>query len=294
MSSTPIWPALPLESWRASCDTLHMYVQIAGKVRLALSPPEPEWAHVAMYVTPRGLTTGPIPAGERTFQIDFDLIGHRLEIVESGGRSRAIDLVARPVREFYRLFMEALRQLDVAVRLWPMPVEVPDPIRFDRDDTHAAYDPEAVRRFAAVLVQADAALREHRAPFRRRHTPVQFFFGSFDVAYARFSGRPATPPRNDVITAKAMDAQEICAGFWPGDDRFPEPAFWCYAYPKPPGAETMSVRPEAAFWSDAMGEFLLRYEDVRHAASPRAALRAFLESTFEGYARLAGWDGLPA
>lgn len=294
MSAGERWPALPLEPWRTTCDTLHMYAQVVGKVRLALSPPEPEWAHVAMYVTPRGLTTGPIPSGERTFQIDFDFIAHRLEIAASDGQTRTIEQIARPVREFYRLVMEALRAIDIAVHVWPMPVEVPDPIRFDLDDAHASYDPEAVRRFAEVLVHVDTALREHRAPFRRRHTPVQFFFGSFDLAYARFSGRPATPPSAGIIMAKAMDAEEICAGFWPGDDRFPEPAFWCYAYPKPLGAEAIAVRPSAAFWSDALGEFLLRYEDVRNAASPRAALRDFLESTFEGYAQLADWKGLPA
>lgn len=289
MSGESEWPELPLEPWRATCDTLHMYAQVVGKIRLALSPPEPEWAHVAMYVTPRGLTTGPIPSGDRTFQVDFDFVEHRLEIAVSDGQSATIQLVARSVRDFYRSFMETLRGMDIAVHVWPMPVEVPDPIRFDRDDSHASYDPDAVRRFSRALVHVDAALREHRAPFRRRHTPVQFFFGSFDLAYARFSGRPATPPSGDTITAAAMDAEEICAGFWPGDDRFPEPAFWCYAYPKPQGAERLTVRPSAAFWSDALGEFVLRYEDVRSAGSPRAALRDFLESTFEGFARLAEW-----
>lgn len=289
MSGESEWPELPLEPWRATCDTLHMYAQVVGKIRLALSPPEPEWAHVAMYVTPRGLTTGPIPSGDRTFQVDFDFVEHRLEIAVSDGQSATIELVARSVRDFYRSFMETLRGMDIAVHVWPMPVEVPDPIRFDRDDSHASYDPDAVRRFSRALVHVDAALREHRAPFRRRHTPVQFFFGSFDLAYARFSGRPATPPSGDTITAAAMDAEEICAGFWPGDDRFPEPAFWCYAYPKPHGAERLTVRPSAAFWSDALGEFVLRYEDVRSAGSPRAALRDFLESTFEGFARLAEW-----
>jgi len=291
MSTGEHWPALPLAPWRATCDTLHMYAQVVGKVRLALSPPEPEWAHVAMYVAPRGLTTGPIPAGDgRTFQIDFDFIDHRLEIAASDGQTRSIELIARPVRDFYRLVLDALQTLDVAVHVWPMPVEVTDPIRFDRDDTHASYDPEAVRRFAQVLVLADAALREHRAPFRRRHTPVQFFFGSFDLAYARFSGRPATPPSNDVITANAMDAQEICAGFWPGDDRFKEPAFWCYAYPKPPGAETIAVHPRAAFWSDSLGEFLLRYKDVRKAKQPALTLLRFFQSCYEGCAGLAHWD----
>lgn len=287
------WPALPLSQWRPTCDTLHMYSQIAGKIRLALSPAEPEWAHVALYVTPHGLTSGPIPFRERTFQIDFDFVEHEVRIAVSDGRVRTIELVPRSVADFYALLMQTLADLSIDVRVWPMPVEVPNPIRFDEDRTHASYDPEAARRFALVLTHVDAALREHRAPFRKRHTLVQFFFGTFDLAYARFSGRPATPPSDDVIMRGAMDAEEICAGFWPGDERFPEPAFWCYAFPRPPGSENLAVRPSAAFWSDAMGEYLLRYEDVRTAPSPEAALREFFTSTYEGYARLADWASAP-
>lgn len=288
-SSEGPWPALPLAAWRETCDTLHMYAQIAGKIRLALAPAEPQWAHVALYVTPRGLTTGPIQFGERSFQLDFDFVEHRFDVVVSDGQARSVALVPRSVADFYRLTMDALRDMQLEVRIWPMPVEVPNPIRFDADVTHAAYDPVSARRFAQILVGVDAAIKEHRAPFRRRHTPVQFFFGTFDLAYARFSGRPATPPHDDIITRNAMDAEEICTGFWPGDDRFPEPAFWCYAFPKPPGAQNIKVRPSAAFWSDAMGEFVLRYEDVRTAKSPREALREFFTSTFDGYARLANW-----
>jgi hypothetical protein len=284
------WPELPLRQWRQTCDTLHMYAQIVGKIRLALSPAEPQWAHVALYVTPHGLTSGPIPHDDRSFQIDFDFVEHRVGIVVSDGDARSIALVPRSVSEFYRLMMQALHEMRLSVRLWPMPVEVPDPIRFDRDTTHASYDPEFARRFARVLVLVDGALKEHRAPFRLRHTLVQFFFGTFDLAYARFSGRPATPPHDDVIMRNAMDAEEVCVGFWPGDGRFPEPAFWCYAFPKPPGSENLAVRPSAAFWSEAMGEFVLRYEDVRSADSPRDALREFFASTFDGYAKLANWN----
>jgi hypothetical protein len=183
--------------------------------------------------------------------------------------------------------------MGIDVRVWPMPVEVPNPIRFDKDTTHASYDPEAVNRFFRILVQVDAAMKEHRAPFRRRHTPVQFFWGSFDLAYARFSGRPATPPRDDIITRLGMDAEEVCAGFWPGDDRFPEPAFWCYAFPKPPGSEELAIGPSTAFWSDVMGEFVLRYEDVRNAESPQNALREFFTSSFDGFSSLAKWNDVP-
>jgi hypothetical protein len=290
MTSDATWPELPLAQWRDTCDTLHMYVQIVGKLRLALSPPEPEWAHVALYVTPRGLTTGPIPYADRIFQADFDFVDHRFRIVSSDGREASIELIARPVCDFYDLVMETLRDLDINVHISPMPSEFPNPIRFDLDDVHRSYDPQAVRRFAQVLAHVSAALEEFRAPFRLRQTRVQFFFGSFDLSYARFSGRPATPPAKDVITRLAMDAEEVCAGFWPGDDRFPEPAFWCYAFPKPTGAETLSVRPKEAFWSDSLGEYLLRYEDVRRAPSPSAALHEFLASTFDGYAALAKWD----
>jgi hypothetical protein len=290
MSGDEAWPALPLAQWRDTCDTLHMCAQIVGKIRLALSPAEPEWAHVALYVTPHGLTTGPIPFRERAFQIDFDFVEHRLAVVVSDGQSRSIPLVPRSVSAFYRWLMQALRDLNVEVRVWPMPVEIANPVRFDEDVIHAAYDPAFAHHFHRVLLQADAALKAHRAPFRLRHTLVQFFFGTFDLAYARFSGRPATPPHDDVIMRNAMDAEEICAGFWPGDDRFPEPAFWCYAFPKPPGAENLAVRPRAAFWSQTMGEFVIRYEDVRNSPSPRDALREFFASTFDGFSRLARWE----
>ncbi|MGA8535620.1 MAG: DUF5996 family protein [Candidatus Tumulicola sp.] len=293
MTKAHAWPALPLLPWRDTCDTLHMYAQIVGKIRLALSPPEPQWAHVALYVTPHGLTTGPVPFGERSFQIDFDFVEHRLDVIVSDGQSRYLQLLPRSVADFYGWLMQALRELSIDVRVWPMPVEVADPIRFDEDTVHAAYDPIAAERFARALVLVDTALKRHRAPFRLRHTLVQFFFGTFDLAYARFSGRPATPPRGgDVIMRRAMDAEEICAGFWPGDERFPEPAFWCYAFPKPPGAETIAVRPNAAFWSETMGEFVLRYDDVRNAASPSDMLGEFFASTFDGLSKLAKWPTL--
>lgn len=284
------WPELPLAAWRPTCDTLHMLAQIVGKIRLALAPPEPQWAQVALYVTPLGLTTGPIPYRDRAFQIDFDLLGHALRIVTSEGATQAIPLRAQSVAESYAAIHAALRALTIDATIWPMPVEVPDPIRFDRDTVHAAYDPEYAARFARVLVSVDAALGAHRAPFRGRHTRVQFFFGTFDLAYARFSGRPATPPSDDPIARGAMDAQEICAGFWPGDARYPEPAFWCYAYPKPEGAETLAVLPAAASWNAAMGEFLLPYAAVRAAAEPRALLAQFFGSTFEALARAARWS----
>lgn len=290
MTDRADWPALPLAAWRATCDTLHMYAQIVGKIRLALAPAEPEWAHVALYVSPLGLTTGPVPYRDRSFQIDFDFVGHTVDIAVSDGRTHSIPLVPRSVAAFYAELMACLTALQIDVKIWPMPVEVGSPIRFTKDEIHASYDAEAASAFARILTSVSHALEEHRAPFRKRHTRVQFFFGTFDLAYARFSGRPATPPSDDVIMKNAMDAEEICVGFWPGDDRFPEPAFWCYAYPKPPGAEDVAIQPAAAFWSKDMGEFVLRYEDVRKAADPHKALHAFFTSTFTGLSALAKWD----
>jgi hypothetical protein len=283
------WPDIPLEAWRDTCDTLHRCVQIVGKIRLALAPPEPQWAQVALYVTPRGLWTGAIPYGDRSFAIEFDLVDHGLRVTVSDGSDRSIPLVPRTVADFYAETMRLLWGLGIDVDVWKVPVEVTDRIPFDQDIVHRAYDPIYARRFAQVLLQADAAMKEHRAPFRLRHTRVQFFFGSFDLAYARFSGRPAQPPSNDVIMRNAMDAEEICTGFWPGDDRFPEPAFWCYGYPKPPGAETARVGPAAGGWNAQMGEYVLPYADVRSASDPRAVLREFFTSTYDALAKLAQW-----
>ncbi|HEX8829414.1 MAG TPA: DUF5996 family protein, partial [Xanthobacteraceae bacterium] len=273
MPDNDAWPALPLSAWQETHYTLHMLAQMVGKIRLRLAAPEPEWGQVALYVTPRGLTTSPIPYPPRSFQIDFDLIGHRIEVVASDGESRSIALGRRSVAEYYRELMETLRAMRLGVRIWPVPVEVPKPVRFDEDTTHAAYDAEQARRFLHILIGVDSLMKEHRAPYRDRQTLVQFFFGTFDLAYARFSGRPATPPRNDLITRVAMDREEICVGFWPGDERFAEPAFWCYAFPKPAETERLSVRPSAAFWSEEAGLFLLRYEDVCRSDSPREMVR---------------------
>jgi hypothetical protein len=285
------WPSLPLNRWKDTADTLHLYTQIVGKIRLALAPIEREWANVPLYVTARGLTTTAIPYGERAFAIDFDLIAHVVDIVVSDGQRRSIPLLPAPsVADFYHRMMEALAELRIAIRIWPVPSEIPEPIRFTEDTQHASYDADYANRFWRVLLQVDMILKEHRAPFRGRHTPVQFFWGSFDLAYARFSGRPATPPSDDIIMRVAMDAQEICAGFWPGDARFPEPAFWCYAFPKPAFLEASAIAPSAAYWNAGLGEFVLRYEDVRASDAPREMLRQFFASTFDACAALAKWN----
>jgi hypothetical protein len=285
------WPALPLAAWKETRDTLHMYTQVVGKVRLALAPMEPEWGQVPLYLTTRGLTTSPIPWGNGTFAIDFDFIDHHLRIDTSDGRRRALPLAPRPVAAFYQEVLQALGALGIDVSIWPVPTEIPDPIPFPEDTRHAAYDAAAAHRFWRVLSQVDSVFKAWRAPFRGRSSPVQFFWGTFDLAVARYSGRPAPPPPgSDPIRRRAMDAEEVAAGFWPGDDNFPEPAFYSYTYPKPPGIEAAALQPPAASWSAPLGEFLLRYEDVRHSPSPREAILAFLDSTYAAGADALRWD----
>ena len=286
----PALPALPLESWVQTKDTLQLYTQIAGKLRLALSPPEPEWAHVALYLTSRGLTTGPIPYRDRTFQADFDLWDHRFEIRASDGRSEAVPLSARSVADFYNDVFAMLDELGIVVDISMIPQEVPGPIAFDKDTIHASYDGDAVRRFFTILSFSDTVFKEHRAPFLGRHTPVQFFWGSFDLAYVRYSGKPAPPPEGVTRWMRlSMDAEEVYAGFWPGDARYPAPAFGAYVYPKPPGLEALKVGPDTAAWNQQIGLFILPYEAVRTASSPVDELRAFLRSTFDTCVECAGW-----
>jgi len=282
------WPSLPYEEWRDTRDTLHMYTQVIGKLRLALSPFEPQWANVPLYLTARGLTTTPIPVGSRTLDAEFDLIDHTLVLRTSDGRVERHPL-GGPVADFYQDVMGALARLDVDVAISVVPSEVPHPIPFPEDRTHSTYEPEHAARFFRVLSLVDVLARAHRARFHGRTSPVQFFWGGFDLAYTRYSGRPATPPRDDVITRFGMDAEEICAGFWPGDDRLPEPAFWCYGYPKPAGIERASIGPPAAFWSDETGLFVLPYETVRTSDRPRALLREFFTTTYDACASLAHW-----
>jgi hypothetical protein len=284
------WPALPLAPWRDTRETLHRWTQIVGKLRLALAPPEPEWGHVPLTVTARGLTTGALSTGDRAVQIDFDLVEHVLRIATSDGELRTLALAPRSVAAFYDAVTRLIAELGIDVRIHAVPDEVSDRTPFAEDTRHASYDPAAVERFFRVLLRADEALRVHRAPFRGRHTQVQFFWGTFDLAYTRYSGRPATPPPGvDAIGRGAMDAELIEAGFWAGDDRFPEPAFFGFGFPKPDGLEQARVT-APGFWSTAMGEYLLPYEAVRTAADPRAVIATFLAQTYAAGARLGGWD----
>ncbi|HEY6377651.1 MAG TPA: DUF5996 family protein [Candidatus Dormibacteraeota bacterium] len=284
------WPALPYDDWRETRATLHMYTQVIGKIRLALSPFEPGWANVPLYLTSRGLTTSPIPVGLRTVDAEFDLIDHVLVLRSSDGDVER-RLLGGPVADFYQDVVGALARLRVDVTISPVPSEVPDPIAFPEDRRHLTYNPAHAHRFWRVLSMVDVVLKQHRAAFRGRTTPVQFFWGSFDLALTRFSGRPATPPADAGIIARfGGDAEQICAGWWPGDERFPHAAFFAYGYPKPDGVEHVSIRPSGAHWSAEIGEFLLPYAAVRAAPDPRAAILAFVESTYEASAALMGWS----
>ena len=284
------WPELPYDAWRDTLDTLHMYTQIVGKVRLAMTPFESQWANTPLYLTARGLTTSPIPDGMRAFQLDFDLIDHELTLDDAEGGNRVLKLEPRTVADFYGEVMAMLRDAGIDVEISPGPSEVPDPIPFAEDTVHHSYDPVWANRFWRVLSQCDLVLKAHRARFRGKAHPVCFFWGTFDLTYQVFSGRWTEPTGDDMITRRSTDQEVITAGFWPGSNAFPEPAFYGYAYPPPEGLAEAAVRPAAASWNTDVGEFILRYEDVRRAPSPPDAIREFLESTYEAAATRTNWD----
>jgi hypothetical protein len=292
VSSQEAWPELPYGAWQDTLDTLHMKLQIIGKVRLSLTPFEPQWANVPLYLTARGLTTTPMESGGGLiFQVDVDLIDHHVTIQTVRGETRRLPLDPRPVRDFYAEFMANLAALDIAPHFQPIPSEVSDPVPFAADTIHATYDPQWATRFWRVLSQVDLVIKEHRSRFRGRHSPVHFFWGSFDLAYSRFNGRPATPPPGSgVIERLGGDAEQVCCGFWPGHSRFPQAALFSYTYPKPAGIEEQAIEPAEASWSPDLGEFALLYDDVRTSASPRDAILRFCESTYAAGARQAGWD----
>lgn len=294
-SSAADWPTLPLEGWQDTYATLHMWTQIVGKTRLASAPMENHWWQVALYVTPRGLTTSTMPAGARTFAVDFDFIDHALLLRTSDGAVRSLPLTARPVAEFYQAYRAMLHAANLDVKLMPVPVEVEVAIPFLEDRTHASYDPAAAQRCWRVLVQADRVLKRFRGRFRGKASPVHFFWGGFDLAATRFSGRPAplhpggVPNCPDYVMYEAYSHECSSCGFWPGNAALPEPAFYAYAYPAPDGFKDYPVaRP--AYFHDTLGEFVLPYEAVRTAASPDDLLLGFLQSTYEAAADLGHWD----
>jgi len=283
------WPALPYEDWRETKDTLHMYTQVIGKLRLALSPPEPQWGHVPLYVTARGLTTSPIPVGLGAFDAELDLLAHELVIRCSDGKVERRPL-GGDVASFYEDVIRMLQRMDVAVEISVVPSEVNDPIPFPDDRTHDTYVAEHATRFFRVLSMVDVVLKEHRASFRGRTTPVQFFWGTFDLALTRYSGRAVEPPTDaGVIRRLGGDAEVICAGWWPGDQRLQNAAFFAYGYPAPDGIDRVAVQPREAAWNPSAGEFLLPYDSARSSSETRRAIHDFLKSTYSGAANLMGW-----
>jgi hypothetical protein len=283
------WPELPAE-WAATYATLHMWTQIVGKVALAQSPPLNHSWGVALHVTPRGLTTRPLPHGARTFTIEFDFIDHRLAIVVSDSSRRTIPLTARSVSLFYREVMTTLAEMNVPVRIWPVPSEVPTPIRFDEDTVHASYEPAHANLFWRILVQCERVFSRSRCHFVGKASPVHFFWGAFDLAVTRFSGRPAPLREGPAFMREAYSHEVISHGFWPGSGPVLEPAFYAYAVPTPAGFDTAAVEPGGAYYDKALGEFLLPYNVMRSTADPDRALHSFITSTYEQAATLAGWD----
>ena len=290
------WPALPLDAWREPYATLHLWTQIVGKVRLARSAPLNHSWHTTLYVTARGLTTSPIPDRDRTFDIEFDFVDHRLIVRASDGATAGFALEPQSVATFYARLMAVMRRLDLHVKIHARPNEVTDPIAFDRDEVHAAYDADAANRFWRILVQADRVLKEFRARFIGKCSPVHFFWGAPDLAVTRFSGRRAPehpggiPNLPDRITREAYSHEVSSCGFWPGGGPIAYPAFYAYAYPEPAGFPSAPVAPREAFYSADLHEFILPYDTVRQAPSPDDVLLAFLQTTYEAAANLAAWD----
>jgi len=295
MPNPETWPSLPFAEWRDTCATLHMWTQIIGKIRLAQAPLINHWWQVPLYVTSRGLTTSPIPLGERVFEIGFDFIDHRLTIETGDGKADGFALRPIAVADFYAEATQRLRARGIDSHIWTTPVEIPDPIPFEQDRTNAAYDPDYANRFWRSLVQADRVFTAFRARFLGKASPVHFFWGSFDLAVTRFSGRrapqhPGAPNVADKVTREAYSHEVSSCGFWPGGAGMEQPIFYSYAYPRPAGFGDAPVTPAPAFYSRDFGEFILPYDEVRQASSPDEALIDFLQSTYEAAATLAHWD----
>lgn len=300
-TSAQIWPALPLKEWEDTYATLHMWTQIVGKIRLALTPLINHWWNVPLYVTARGLTTSPIFYKASSFEMIFDFISDQLLIECTDGRSKSIPLESRSVADFYKMVMKNLAELDITPKIWTMPVELPNPVSFEKNTMNNTYDRDYAHRLWKILLQSEKVFTEFRSHFMGKCSPVHFFWGSFDLAVTRFSGRPA-PPREgaDAMTREAYSHEVISHGFWPGfrasgstkkpDEEIREPAFYAYAAPEPPGFSQAAIRPAKAFYHPVMKEFFLLYEDVRQSNDPESVLLEFFQSTYEAGATLAKWD----
>jgi hypothetical protein len=294
--SDSYWPSIPFPEWKETAETLHMWTQIVGKIRLTLSPWTNHSWHVTLYVTSRGLTTSPIPHGSFTFEIRFDFIDHELRILKSDGAVRTIEMKPQTVAEFYGMVMQALADLKLSVTINRVPNEVENPIPFDQDEQHRAYDGEYANRFWRVLVQSDRVFKEFRSRFSGKCSPVHFFWGSFDLAVTRFSGRPAPPHPGgiphlpDEITREAYSQEVSSLGFWPGNAAAPEAIFYSYAYPEPSGFTEAKIQPAAAYYGAKFREFMLPYETVRGAEKPDEVLLEFAQSTYDAASKLGHWD----
>lgn len=296
-SAGDAWPAAPTEGWLETCTTLQLWTQIVGKVRLARAPVENHWWHIPLYLTARGLTTSPTPDGDRVFQIDLDFIDHRLSIETSDGRRAQMALAARPLPDFYAEFLARLRETGIDVRIWPVPVEMVEAVPFTEDRSHSEYDPAIATVFWRILLQADQVAKQFRGGFLGKSSPAHFFWGSFDLALTRFSGRTAPPHPGGVPNLADWVAREgyshelASFGFWPGTPgRYERPAFYAYAYPEPEGFGAAAIQPHQAFYSKELREYLLPYDEVRLLPNPAAAVRGFFESTYAAAADLGGWD----
>jgi hypothetical protein len=291
IESPDAWPALPLAAWRETCDTLHMWTQIVGKIALATTPLSNHFWNIAFRLTSRGFETQPMVAGGHTFTAAFDLVAHELTFTCSDGRRAAIALESRTVANFYAAVARVLHGMDLNIPIWTMPVEFPNPIRFEEDTTHHSYDPAWANAFWRAMTSMQPVLEQFRCGFVGKCSPVHFFWGSFDLAVTRFSGRRAPlKPDADAMTREAYSHEVISHGFWPGGGAVDDAAFYAYAVPRPPGFSSVRVEPAAAYYHEELGEFILPYAAVRSAPSPEAVLRSFLESTYRPAADLAKWD----
>ncbi len=296
MSRNALWPDLPLSAWSDTCETLHRWTQIAGKVRLALTPLVNHWWNVTFYVNSRGLVAPANPYRGRTFDIVFDLVDHQLRIAASDGGAESFPLASMSVADFYAAFMQRLRRLDIDVRIWTMPSEIENAVPFDQDRSHAQYDPDYAARFGRTLVQAARVMGEFRAGFIGKASPVHFFWGSFDLAVTRFSGHPAPPPQSVTpnvaksVMAEAYSHEVSSCGFWPGNGGYGRAAFYVYAYPEPAGYGDARLRTAEGFYDKNVGQFILPYDAVREARDPDAFLLGFLQDTYAAAADLAKWD----
>jgi Family of unknown function (DUF5996) len=284
-----LWPELAIAEWEDTYHTLHMWTQIVGKVRLGLAPLQNHWWNGALYVTTRGLTTSPIPYKGEAFEIQFDFVDHHLEILTSFGRNQTLALEPKTVAAFYREFLASMRAAGIEITIDSKPQEIPEPIPFDQDETHRSYDPKYANRLWRILLSTSLVFEEFRARYTGKASPVHFFWGSFDLAYTRFSGRVA-PPRKGIITSEAYSHECCSVGWWPGGGAVKGPAFYAYTSPAPEGYSKQVLRPEAAFYHDQLQEFILMYDDVRRAPSPRDAVLQFAQSAYEAGANLAKWE----